>query len=110
MQPDQAVTALASLAQEHRLSIFRLLVQAGSEGLAAGAIAEKLGVPPSSLSFHLTHLTRAGLISQERQSRTGLSPIYSKIAAQGMPARLTFLHPKELANEQNAYSPFRRKP
>lgn len=70
MQPDQAVIALASLAQEHRLSIFRLLVQAGSDGLAAGTIAEKLGVPPSSLSFHLTHLTRAGLISQERQSRT----------------------------------------
>ena len=70
MEPDQAVTALASLAQEHRLSIFRLLVQAGKDGLAAGAIAEKLGVPPSSLSFHLAHLNRAGLISQERQSRT----------------------------------------
>lgn len=70
MQPDQAVSALASLAQEHRLSIFRLLVQAGKDGLAAGLIAEKLGVPPSSLSFHLAHLTRASLISQERQSRT----------------------------------------
>ena len=70
MEPDQAVTALASLAQEHRLSIFRSLVQVGKDGLAAGAIAEKLGVPPSSLSFHLAHLNRAGLISQERQSRT----------------------------------------
>tara|TARA_R110000796_G_scaffold98628_3_gene206145 strand:- start:2672 stop:3073 length:402 start_codon:yes stop_codon:yes gene_type:complete len=70
MEPDQAVSALASLAQEHRLSIFRLLVQAGKDGLAAGAIAETLGVPPSSLSFHLAHLTRSGLISQERQSRT----------------------------------------
>lgn len=70
MESDQAVAALASLAQEHRLSIFRLLVQVGKDGLAAGAIAENLGVPPSSLSFHLTHLTRAGLISQERQSRT----------------------------------------
>ena len=70
MESAQAVAALASLAQEHRLSIFRLLVRAGKEGLAAGAIAENLGVPPSSLSFHLAHLNRAGLISQERQSRT----------------------------------------
>lgn len=70
MKQDQAIAALASLAQEHRLSIFRLLVQAGKDGLAAGAIAGELGVPPSSLSFHLSHLTRAGLINQERQSRT----------------------------------------
>tara|TARA_R110000824_G_scaffold353214_5_gene540336 strand:+ start:1091 stop:1483 length:393 start_codon:yes stop_codon:yes gene_type:complete len=70
MESDEAVGALASLAQEHRLSIFRLLVQAGKDGLAAGAIAERLGVPSSSLSFHLAHLTRSGLISQERQSRT----------------------------------------
>ena len=69
MSPEGAVAALGSLAQEHRLAIFRLLVQAGKEGLAAGAIAEELGIPPSSLSFHLTHLARAGLVSQERQSR-----------------------------------------
>lgn len=70
MEAKQAVDALASLAQEHRLSIFRLLVRVGENGLAAGAIAEKLGIPPSSLSFHLAQLTRADLISQERQSRT----------------------------------------
>ncbi|WP_417621816.1 ArsR/SmtB family transcription factor [Parasphingorhabdus sp.] len=70
MQSDQAVAALGSLAQEHRLAIFRMLVRAGKEGLAAGMIAEALGVPSSSLSFHLAHLTRSGLISQERQSRT----------------------------------------
>ena len=70
MEQDRVIAALASLAQEHRLSLFRMLVQAGKEGLAAGVIADKLGVPPSSLSFHLTHLTRAGLINQERQSRT----------------------------------------
>lgn len=70
MESHQAVAALASLAQEHRLSIFRLLVRAGKDGLAAGAIAGELGVPPSSLSFHLAHLNRAGLIGQERQSRT----------------------------------------
>lgn len=69
MAPRDAVAALVSLAQEHRLSIFRMLVQAGEDGLAAGVIAERLGVPPSSLSFHLAHLTRAGLVTQERQSR-----------------------------------------
>ncbi|OCC22464.1 transcriptional regulator [Croceicoccus estronivorus] len=70
MTPSDAVTALASLAQEHRLAIFRMLVQAGAEGLSAGAIAERLGVPPSSLSFHLAHLARANLVTQERQSRS----------------------------------------
>lgn len=65
-----AITALAALAQEHRLAAFRLLVQAGEEGLAAGAVAEALGVPPSSLSFHLAQLTRAGLIRQRRASRS----------------------------------------
>jgi DNA-binding transcriptional ArsR family regulator len=70
VEADVAINALAALAQEHRLSLFRLLVQAGEDGLAAGAIAEKLGVPGSSLSFHLGQLHRAGLISQERQHRS----------------------------------------
>jgi ArsR family transcriptional regulator, arsenate/arsenite/antimonite-responsive transcriptional repressor len=74
MKNAHAVEALAALANEHRLAIYRLLVQAGPEGRAAGAIAEKLGLPASSLSFHLAHLTRAGLIEQRRESR---SPIYS---------------------------------
>lgn len=69
-----AVTALAALAQEHRLAIFRLLVQAGDTGMAAGAIAEALGLPNSSLSFHLAQLSRAGLIRQQRSAR---SLIYS---------------------------------
>lgn len=68
------ISALGALAQEHRLALFRLLVQAGEHGLSAGAIADALGVPNSSLSFHLAQLTRAGLIRQERQSR---SLIYS---------------------------------
>lgn len=67
---DSAVEALGALAQEHRLALFRLLVQAGDKGMAAGAIAEKLGVPNSSLSFHLTQLKDAGLILQERQHRS----------------------------------------
>lgn len=65
-----AVDSLAALAQEHRLAAYRLLVQAGEPGLSAGAIAERLDLPPSSLSFHLTHLVRAGLIEQQRQGRS----------------------------------------
>lgn len=70
MDSSSVVAALGALAQEHRLAIFRLLVQAGDGGLPAGAIADKLGVPNSSLSFHLAALTRAGLIEQQRQSRS----------------------------------------
>ena len=65
----QAVTALAALAHEHRLALFRLLVERGPDGLAAGVIAERLGLVPSSLTFHLQHLHRAGLISQRRLGR-----------------------------------------
>jgi ArsR family transcriptional regulator, arsenate/arsenite/antimonite-responsive transcriptional repressor len=65
-----AVGALGALAQEHRLALFRLLVQAGEDGMAAGAIATALGVPNSSLSFHLAQLSRAGLIRQERRQRS----------------------------------------
>lgn len=70
MQAESAIEALGALAQGHRLAMFRLLVQAGDKGMAAGAIAEKLGIPNSSLSFHLTQLRNAGLILQERQHRS----------------------------------------
>lgn len=70
MRAGTAIDALAALAQEHRLALFRLLVQAGDQGMAAGAIAEALGVPNSSLSFHLAQLKKAGLILQERQHRS----------------------------------------
>jgi ArsR family transcriptional regulator, arsenate/arsenite/antimonite-responsive transcriptional repressor len=70
MDSTAAISALGALAQEHRLALFRLLVQAGAEGMAAGAIAEALGVPNSSLSFHLAQLHRAGLIRQERRHRS----------------------------------------
>jgi ArsR family transcriptional regulator len=69
MDPAQAIAALAALAHETRLAAFRLLVQRGPEGLAAGAIAQALELAPSSLTFHLQHLTRAGLVSQRRASR-----------------------------------------
>ncbi len=70
MQSATVLQALSALAQEHRLALFRLLVQAGEQGMPAGEIADALGVPNSSLSFHLAQLTRAGLIRQERQHRS----------------------------------------
>lgn len=70
MKGGQAVEALSALAQEHRLQLFRLLVQAGTEGMAAGELARAIAIPNSSLSFHLGHLTRAGLIEQRRQGRS----------------------------------------
>lgn len=69
MNNTQAIDALAALAHEHRLSVYRLLVEAGPEGLNAGSIAARLKLAPSSLTFHLQQLHRAGLISQERNSR-----------------------------------------
>lgn len=87
METKQAIAALGALAQETRLAIFRLLVQAGPDGLAAGAIAETLDVLPSSLSFHLQQLTHAGLILQRRASR---QLIYSAVY-DGMNALMAYL-------------------
>jgi ArsR family transcriptional regulator len=70
MKADSAIQVLAALAQEHRLALFRLLVEAGDQGLAAGTIADRLGLPNSSLSFHLAQLRNAGLILQQRQHRS----------------------------------------
>ena len=64
-----AVIQLSSIAQEARLDIFRLLVQAGQDGLPAGNIGESLSIPPSTLSFHLKELSRAGLIQSRPESR-----------------------------------------
>jgi ArsR family transcriptional regulator len=69
MDTKNAIIALAALAQEIRLAVFRLLVANGPEGLAASKIAETLGVPPSSLSFHLKELTHAGLIVPRQAGR-----------------------------------------
>ncbi len=66
---DWAVEALGALAHGTRLTVFRLLVVAGREGLVAGAIAERTGVPPSTLSHHLSTLERAGLAGSTRESR-----------------------------------------
>jgi ArsR family transcriptional regulator, arsenate/arsenite/antimonite-responsive transcriptional repressor len=70
MESTSVIEALGALAQEHRLAVFRQLVQAGDNGMPAGAIALALGIPNSSLSFHLSQLRNAGLIEQERQHRS----------------------------------------
>jgi ArsR family transcriptional regulator, arsenate/arsenite/antimonite-responsive transcriptional repressor len=69
MNEKSAISALGALAQETRLKAFRLLVEAGPAGMQAGIIADALGVPAPTLSFHLAQLTRAGLILQRRNSR-----------------------------------------
>jgi DNA-binding transcriptional ArsR family regulator len=69
METTAAVSSLSALAQGSRLSIFRLLVQAGAGGLAAGSIGEKLDLPPATLSFHLAGLTRAGLAKSRQEGR-----------------------------------------
>jgi ArsR family transcriptional regulator, arsenate/arsenite/antimonite-responsive transcriptional repressor len=69
MNESNVVRALAALAQPVRLQVFRRLVVAGEQGATPGALAEALGVPSSSLSFHLKELAHAGLVSQERASR-----------------------------------------
>jgi DNA-binding transcriptional ArsR family regulator len=69
METTQAIQALSALAQESRLAIFRLLIQQGPSGLAAGAIGEKLDLPPATLSFHLAGLVRAGLAQSRQDGR-----------------------------------------
>jgi len=69
METMQAIQALSALAQESRLAIFRLLIQQGPSGLAAGAIGEKLDLPPATLSFHLAGLVRAGLAQSRQDGR-----------------------------------------
>jgi DNA-binding transcriptional ArsR family regulator len=87
MEEKAAVEALAALAQEHRLKVFRRLVREGTAGMTAGAIAEWLGVPASSLSFHLAHLERAGLIRSWRVARN----IYYALDIEGARRLLGFL-------------------
>lgn len=70
MEKSNAITALAALAQDTRLDIFRLLVQAGHEGLPAGQIGEQLGLPSATLSFHLSQLKQAGLVTFRREGRS----------------------------------------
>ena len=87
MEEQAAVTSLAALAQAMRLRIFRALIGAGPQGLTPGALTASLGVPASTLSFHLKELMHAGLVSQERDGR---SLIY-RPAIEQMNALLAYL-------------------
>ena len=69
MKIETAVSLLAALAQNSRLALFRLLVQKGPDGMAAGEIAERLGVAPNTLSFHLKELSNAGLLKSRQEGR-----------------------------------------
>lgn len=70
MEKSNAIAALSALAQDTRLDIFRMLVQAGPEGLAAGRIGEALGLPSATLAFHLKELKHAGLVTFTRNGRS----------------------------------------
>jgi ArsR family transcriptional regulator, arsenate/arsenite/antimonite-responsive transcriptional repressor len=96
MDNKTAVRLLSSIAQEARLEIFRLLVQAGDKGLAAGSISEKLGIPNSTLSFHLKELSHAGLISAKQESRF----IYYSANYQEMNQLLAYLTENCCAGQQ----------
>jgi ArsR family transcriptional regulator, arsenate/arsenite/antimonite-responsive transcriptional repressor len=87
METKTAVTALAALAQETRLSIFRLLVQAGPEGIAAGTLGEMLEVPAATMSFHLKELVHAGMVASRPQARF----IYYSADFEQMAALMSFL-------------------
>lgn len=87
MKTQQAVKAMSALAHDSRLEVFRLLVGCGHDGLPAGQIAERLGVPNATLSFHLKELLNAGLVDQRRDGR---SIIYS-FNVEAMRALLAYL-------------------
>jgi ArsR family transcriptional regulator, arsenate/arsenite/antimonite-responsive transcriptional repressor len=101
MESKLAVMLLSSIAQEARLEVFRLLVQAGAEGLAAGSIAEKLNIPASTLSFHLKELTYAGMVIPNPRGRF----IYYKANYQAMNDLLAYLTLNCCAGEQSCCEP-----
>jgi ArsR family transcriptional regulator, arsenate/arsenite/antimonite-responsive transcriptional repressor len=70
MEKTDAVAALAALAQDNRLDVFRLLVQAGPQGMPAGAVADALGLAPNTLTFHFDRLRMAGLVTVRREGRS----------------------------------------
>jgi len=87
MEIKTAVSALAALAQESRLSIYRLLVEAGPDGVSAGRLGEKLEIPGATLSFHLKELAHAGLVSARQEKQF----IYYAVDFERMAELMTFL-------------------
>jgi DNA-binding transcriptional ArsR family regulator len=87
METKTAVSALAALAQETRLSAFRLLVQAGPKGLPAGDLGQRLSVPPATLSFHLKELSHAALVTSRQEGRF----VYYAANFEHMAALMSFL-------------------
>jgi len=119
METTTAVAALAALAQENRLEIFRLLVQAGQDGMAAGQVADKLGLAPNTLTFHFDRLRFAGLVTVRRDGRsmiyaarydamTGLLAYLTENCCQGRPESC-LPAPKLPASSHRAKRPARRK-
>jgi ArsR family transcriptional regulator, arsenate/arsenite/antimonite-responsive transcriptional repressor len=108
MEMSNAVAALAALAQENRLEIFRLLVQAGPEGMAAGQVAEKLGLAPNTLTFHFDRLRFAALVTVRRDGR---SMIYAA-RFEAMNGLISFLTENccQGAREKCAPAQFKPKP
>jgi ArsR family transcriptional regulator len=101
MERSNAVVAFAALAHETRLTVFRLLVRCGGNGLPAGDIAERVGVPASTLSFHLKELNRANLLHSRRRQRQ----VFYAVDIEGTRELLTFLihdccqsHPETSSN------------
>lgn len=110
MKTRQAVKALAALAQDTRLAIYRLLVQQGPEGLAAGIIAERLDIPGPTLSFHLKELVNAGMVEARQDGRfVYYSANYGQM--NGLLAYLTenCCHGESCASESLAQSQLKRK-
>jgi ArsR family transcriptional regulator, arsenate/arsenite/antimonite-responsive transcriptional repressor len=112
MEKSGAIAALAALAQDNRLDVFRLLVQAGPSGMAAGEVAEALGIAPNTLTFHFDRLREAGLIGVKREGR---SLIYAA-QYETMNSLLAFLRqncctgvPRSSARHKSTKTPARSK-
>jgi ArsR family transcriptional regulator, arsenate/arsenite/antimonite-responsive transcriptional repressor len=101
METNKAVTALAALAQATRLSVYRLLVEHGAGGLAAGEIAEHIGVSPAALSFHLKELSHAGLVNSRQVGRF----VYYSPDFAAMNRLLAFMTENCCAADGNACNP-----
>jgi DNA-binding transcriptional ArsR family regulator len=96
MKKTEAIIALAALAQDHRLEAYRLLVQAGPEGMPAGEVAAALGLPPNTLTFHFDRLRQADLVTVRREGRSMIyAARYDTIAARvpRKPVRLASCNP-----------------